>query len=626
MLRRLSISFLAAVVVMPGAAIAQTPLPSNSGTPATVTAVLPPDSPGMLLLNTRSDTWRELDRFNPLPDLALKPLLTPFFPAGLGLDDVEAWLGTQVAIALLPITSPEDSLVSNAVLLAPTTKAEALQAFVDKMKAFKAPNEQREYQGVTILQWSAPPPPATDKKQPDEPEQSRLPAEQMGMLQFLPPEVQALAKPAAAKPENPTTMPPSEIPGDKETQLVGLRWTGLAIAQLPGYLVAAADPKAIEKLIDAQAARSSLNQSPLFQRTRQHAQFERSLLVGYGEYAGLLKLINNTVKLPSDPTKPDSPRIPPLTEKQVEFFAKTYSTFDILTWVRSDGIYTQSNAYYTTPQPDKATPARPDTNQILEHVPATTYFSTNGRNFKQQWQEFVELSEGDEESEKTLKLIRDGIRSATGLDLDRDVLAWLDGQYALCFFPTRKGFFNEIDSRLNLGIALMLQTSDRPAAESALKKLDQYVKSAAKPWLTVANRPVKGRSAVSWETKDRGRSLSLLSHSWVNDDTVLITTGIGVTADLTPKPASSLPLNYTFRTATQPFPLPNDGYFYMNMGSTLSFIAGLVRAYFPEIGSTIYFEEGVRVVSTVRSISSSQTTTADRLQADALWVMGTVKK
>ncbi|WP_206754588.1 DUF3352 domain-containing protein, partial [Leptolyngbya sp. FACHB-36] len=421
----------------------------------------------------------------------------------------------------------------------------------------------------------------------------------------------------------PRSEPESEPEEPSGARMPGLS-TGIAIAQLPGHLAVASEPAALQKLIDAQA-RTPLAQNPQFQRTLKHAQFERSLTVGYGEYTGLLKLANQFfAQLPPIPD-PEGKNVRPqklFSAKQIDYLTQNYSTFDLLTWVRPEGLHSQSNAYFTGLKPEKATPNFSDANQILTRLPAATFVSANSRNFKQQWQEFVEFSQGDKESQDALKLLRDNVRKMTGLDLDQDLIAWMDQQYAVFFFPTKGGFFNAINPQINIGYALLIQTSDRPAAEAALKKIDQLVKKEARGGISIANRRIKGQLMTSWEAKDGKRSISLLSHHWISNDTLMLTSGTGAAADLTPKPFVPLNLTYTFKTATNPFPLPSQGYFYLNMGSTLAFVNTLVRAFEPEIVESPYYQTGLSIIGTIRSISSSQTMTDDRLQADSLWVLG----
>lgn len=390
----------------------------------------------------------------------------------------------------------------------------------------------------------------------------------------------------------------------------------------------ATESVALEKMIDAQAEVSAgsanLAQTTGLQRTFAHPQFQKALFASYGDYANILRLVNQTIQLPSDPTKPDSPKQPVFNPRQIELITQRYSTFDGLTWVQPNGIKSETNVYYTSPQPQRATVALPNANQILTRLPAATYMAGSSRNFKQQWRELLELYEDDKQIEESLQMLRKELTKATGMDLEKDLIDWMDGEYALFFYPTQEGLFNYLDRRVNLGIGLMIQTSDRGRAESALKKIDTFVKTASNSSITVVNRTLKGQPATSWEAKDGKRLLSVVSHSWIDSDTVLITTGLGATKDLTPKPYLPLHLNPTFQTATVDLIKPNDGFTYINMGSTLSFIYSMIRPWM-SAGSP-YVEETQRLLGSIRSISATSTNTPDKIQAESLWVLGTYTK
>ncbi|MEO0971258.1 MAG: hypothetical protein AAFX80_23830, partial [Cyanobacteria bacterium J06639_18] len=84
----------------------------------------------------------------------------------------------------------------------------------------------------------------------------------------------------------------------------------------------------------------------------------------------------------------------------------------------------------------------------------------------------------------------------------------------------------------------------------------------------------------------------------------------------------SLPSAYNFKTATNSFPHPNQGYFYMNMGSVLSWVYGFVPAEF----NSPYFQMFKKGIGSIYSISSSSSTTAEQEQFDTLIVLAPVRK
>ena len=645
MLRCVSVSFLTVIAWLPGYAVAHAaPVPQLS--PPAVTTVLPANTPGLMLVNAKPAAWAALDRFNPLPESFRIPFSVPFLPGAIDFtQDIQPWLGDQVAVALVPTAgsiagSVFQTLDASAVLVAPIKDRDHFDRFLSKLKATRGnPDIEREYKGVTLLQWSASAeetspaieePGATTQRgipfrgfvQPTRALLQGQPVkQQVAPLETIPPVSEPEEPLSPDEPTEPDETPNPKGPSEFDASEL-LRPKGMAIALLPGNVAVAVRAQTLEDLIDARSEREPLTQNPLFRRTLQHPHAGRSLLTSYGEVAAIGKFILAIVK--ASPASTFGFGLPTLDEKQLSALTKLYNTADSHVWLQPEGIHSQVNIYYTTPRPDLATRATSDANQIVTRLPAATYLSASSRNFKEQWQTSLKESQNEPNTQLALTGFREALR-AVGLDPEKDVFPWMDGEYAFFLFPATGGLFNSINSKLDLGVGLMIQTSDRAAAELALKKLDQFVKKEARGEVAIVPKQLKGQSIVSWEAKDRGKTLSFLSHGWVNANTLVITTGVTPMAVLNPKPYLSLHLNHTFQTATTSFPIPNDGYFYINMGATLSFFYNLLL---PPVSTSdsLFVQEFQRIVGTVRSVSTSNSTTADAQRLDSLWVLAPVKQ
>ncbi|WP_421658623.1 DUF3352 domain-containing protein [Leptothermofonsia sp. ETS-13] len=643
MLRQISVSILTVFVVGSGRAIAQISPSAKNALPPAVTTVLPASTPGVVLINTTPEVWTDLDRFNPVSNSSFLPLTFPLtFGKMVFTQDIQPWLGDRAAIAVMPATTQDKSFRSSTVLLLPIKDTNRFTAFLDKVKTtWGKPQIERDYKGVTLLRWTAPTPseePAEESRpseSPDEtpekptvPQPKSSPSPSSQLRHRLQPSalVAGERKGKAAKPD-------SKEPPDLEEQIPPLMplppsselmSRGVTIALLPNIVAIAPYDRALEKLIDARSSeKSTLAENPLFQRTLKHPQFGRSLIMGYGNIAGFTSYL--TALLDKVSGLPPAILIPALAESQMALLTKVYNTVDTYLWVQPEGLHGQTNFYFSTPQPQLATPAIPDANQILARLPGITYVSANGYNFKQQWQRFLDTIFPGSTSQQWLNKARAEFRKQTGLDLEKDIVNWMDREYAVFYYPTTGGLFNYISPKVNLGIGFIFQTSDRPTAEATLKKLDQYIRSVSKGEAIVAQRRVKGIPITSWEGKDRGKTQSIFSYGWVSDDTLLITTGVGAMTDLIPKPYLPLNLNPNFKTATTSFPTPNEGYVYVNMGASLSFLYGLILPSVPPEYAP-FVQEFQRIIGTIRSVSSSNSTTAEAQRVNSLWVLGSVRK
>jgi hypothetical protein len=654
LLQRIALPLLSVLVIGPTAALAQPAALEAPAIPApAVTKVLPADIAGVLLLNTTKDNWGTLNRFNPLPFELSGPGFLPFLPAGTNFSaDVQPWVGEWAAVALMIPQPPAEGELPNfadsTLTVASVTDVEGVNAYVAKVRETQAePPIEREYNGITILEWPAQEPPVleepVEEPLPDLPEplpEEELPAptpspegEQsppatnppqslsffsrflpsstlpLPLARFLPAQNNQIA--VGSEPvEVPEPTPPIPAPPGR---------AGLAIAVLPGYFATATAGKAIEQFIDAQAGIKPLAETAKFQRTLKHPQFSTSLMVGYSNIAAAAQI----VPIGSLPTPPEgSPPVPlpsgEMLTAVLKTLAETYDTLEGFVWVQPEGIRAQSAAYYTTPNPENATEITSNADEILAKIPASTYMLGSSRNFQKQWSRMVTLY--GEEGESFLDIVRDGIRNATGLDLEEDIISWMDGEFSLFFFPSAQGLFPQVAPAFKLGMGLMIQTSDRPAAERMLNRLEESITRSSGGNVSITRRE-GSFPLTSWETPMPGKApQSIFAYRWTDDNTLILTTGSGPMSLLTPEPSQPLTNAYTFQTATQPFPRPNEGYFYLNWGATLSFIYTV----FPldNSNSSRLIKQGLGMI---RSFSASNSATPEKEQSDILFVIAPVK-
>lgn len=594
-----TLSLVSALTVAPYEIAQQTRPPAPA-----VTTVLPADAPLVGMINTKAEAWGTLGRFQLFQ--AAYAAVKQSLPPGKQFDyakDVEPWLGDQVALVMMPKAGSEQvTLDSSFLMLVPVKDQSRLQGFVDNFKqGLQRRLIERQYKGITILEWKAPEPtkpPQSTAFSPQQPKQpSLVQLFSQPQRKFLPDSVGQFPMPNLPKPNG----------LNKER--------GVAIALLPGYIVTANTAKPIEQLIDTPKGRNTLAQNPQFLRTIHHPQFGKALFTLYenpAKFLPLLKEISKDPSLPFPMLAADS-----ISPEQL----KEYSTVNGFLSVQQEGLHFQINAYRQTPRFDKVSVLTPEAEKILARMPAATYFATTGRNLNQQWQSLVSSFTTQPELNSRLTTFRNFVRTSTGLDVDRDIMSWINGEYAFFLFPTKGGLFSLGSPNFNLGIGLVLQTSNRPAADTTVKKLQQFVKSFSGGAVAINTRSIKGKPVISWDLIGNS-SGSLLAYSWVDNNTIIVTTGFGAIADLVPQPYVLLPKSYNFITATSSLPRPNQGYFYMNMGSFLSWVYGFV----PPTSNDQNFRTFKQIIGTIRSFSATSSTTAEREQFDGLVVLAPARR
>lgn len=210
----------------------------------------------------------------------------------------------------------------------------------------------------------------------------------------------------------------------------------------------------------------------------------------------------------------------------------------------------------------KATPFQPAPGKVINQFPADTYFLFSGFNFKQTWQNILEQAKTEPSQQEGIDQIRRGFKESFNLDLDKDIIAWMDGELALGLIPSEEGILKQTRS----GLAAVIQTSDRKAAEAALGKVDALTKEFPFP-VTVQSREIEGVKVQEWTSPVTPGGL--LSHGWHKPDAFFVAMGpLGKL--MATKQANSLADSAEFKRIAGSLDKQNQGYFYLNLAKMWS--------------------------------------------------------
>jgi tetratricopeptide (TPR) repeat protein len=645
-LRQILLPILSALVLMPGAALAQTttPTPAPAASPAlpvpSVANLLPANTVGVFLLNTNAESWEALSRFGLFPkDMSFPGL---FYPVGMGMNfytDVQPWLGDQVAIALLP--NREQKAPNQSLIVSSIKDATKIPRYLERLKASKKKVAiERQYKGITILEWEpekvAPcqPAPSEGNTVTFAPQSnSKLKAQSSKLKADCPPDQpmsRAINSLTAVADPNLLTLPLPPLPptsSDKtaptETPAL-LTPPGFAIAILPNFVVTATNGGAIEQLINAQTE-GKLADNPAFRRTAQKPQFTKALMTGYGDY---MKLFSASTQFNQEQFKklPLGFPVPKIDPNQVDMLAKYYDTVDGYIWAESDGMHMEFGVHFKEPVPQATIDAMATPNEILGRLPEVNYVVANSKNVALFWKVLTTGLEAEPSLKKGLEQFRQFSQKSLGLD-DRDIFPWMTGEYVTFLYPTRQGFIPAVFPNADLGLGVMVQTSDRPAAEAAFKKLDQIARTRISKDI-VNTRKLQGQPVTVWEGPLMGKPTSFLSHSWVGEDTILLLMGGGAVSEFSPKPARTLPQSSNFKAAIAPFSDDNLGYFYVNGGAVMSLINNSVLPTFmgrQKTGSNAFIDELKATLGSIRSVSGASFVRSDKIQSDSFLALATTR-
>ncbi|MHC5828237.1 MAG: DUF3352 domain-containing protein, partial [Nostoc sp.] len=120
--------------------------------------------------------------------------------------------------------------------------------------------------------------------------------------------------------------------------------------------------------------------------------------------------------------------------------------------------------------------------EMQSRLPAETLMMLSGGNLQRSWGDYVLTSQGNPLSPIPPEQIRGSIKSFTNLDLDKDLLSWMKGEFSLSVIPNTPKQGSPNDFRA--GLVFMVQARDakggqslRQSAETSLKQLDDVMRN-----------------------------------------------------------------------------------------------------------------------------------------------------
>lgn len=596
---------------------------------------IPANAIGLAVLNLQPQSWRESPLVSPSSvsplvalDNLVKVLSFDHSPAISIADDVQPWIGNEVAIAVLGLAENQQDLLVAA--LAPVVNDSQFDQFVEKVgKVNGSPATETTYKRIVIREWElVKPKPDAEAENgtsaPDKGKQLRVKQDVTNSATPKQPEVDKDDTEALEEVENTES---SENQIEVAPPMPEFPFKRMAIAKLPnGMAVVASDATAVKQIIDVVRLgnrANSLDKEPLFLRSLNNPLWNRSLLAGYGSFEGLGKISELlAADLPEEAIIPGFGRSEYL--KGLAHTISEYSSFDLFTWVTPTGIRSQSSSYFTKVRPPIARDFTPR-DRLLNLLPANVYGSISSRNLNQQWQWLVK----ETEVQPTYKVFVEGLRmlvpmlAGAGFDLDieKDIIAWMDGEYAVSIFPSDRSPMQTIGVDAALGI--LVRTSKPEAANAFIAKLTGFIEKIGAGSVAIKKRQVGAVLLTSIEApddKEEGKTISIFSYGWRDPQTLIVTLGADVAKDLIPSPSPSLADSEMFKEAIADMPQPNMGYFYLNAKEIAKFaVLGILQTFGSPSGEKQLGElppEFQSAIDRLGGLSVVYSETSDRFQAD----------
>jgi hypothetical protein len=326
---------------------------------------------------------------------------------------------------------------------------------------------------------------------------------------------------------------------------------GTTLATVGDHLIMAGSLDNLKNVIDDIQAKTTASDNDELQQTlTQSSKVDRPLLQVYIPNTAAFPLPNAAPQSAQEGAPPASPPSPPIR------------TAVAAVNVTDTGLHGSINLVLNG---DRELPAfvplsdRPET-----QFPEQTLLLIAGNNLAQTWTQFVAQAEGETavpQTKQALAVLRSGFTSL-GLDADRDVFRWMDGEAAIGAFPITSGLLQQF----GLAAAVTAETSDRAAATQALGKLADALKSRIPVPLNEVDRKAGEIAIKEWTVPVPGvGSGGLFGYGWRDDRNLIV--GLSAPAiDAIAQPTTSLSANPDFQDVMQDLPTEKTGYAYFNLG------------------------------------------------------------
>ncbi|MGI8500710.1 MAG: DUF3352 domain-containing protein [Hassallia sp.] len=349
----------------------------------------------------------------------------------------------------------------------------------------------------------------------------------------------------------------------KGGKLVDRTYQGIAIKQTEGqskenfsaallderFLVITDNPKATERAIDAYKNKTTLATTGGFADNF-------SKIANYQPFAQFYVNVPIAAKIAA--ASPNRP-LPAQVLAQLQNNQGLAGTITL----ESEGIRLKSVSWLN-PNSQRTLAVENNAGNMQNLLPAETLMMLSGGNLKRMWTDYVLTSHSNPLSPIPPETIRSGVKSLTNneLDLDRDLLSWMGGEFSISVMPSiaKEGYKEDFRA----AFVFMVQASDRAYAEASIKRLDDIMKNQYQ--FQIQPTIIADKPAVNWIGP---YGTLTATHGWLDNDVAFLIMGAPVTNKIVPKPNNTLATTFPFQKTVPSDPNPTNGQFFLDVERTV---------------------------------------------------------
>ncbi|MEH1819371.1 MAG: DUF3352 domain-containing protein [Nostoc sp.] len=375
-------------------------------------------------------------------------------------------------------------------------------------------------------------------------------SDQQSMVMVLPVKNPEIAKSILAQPK---TL--------KQGKWIDRTYQGFAIKQSEGqvgenfsaalldgrFLVITDNPKATERAIDAYKNKTSLATTGGFAEN-----FPK--IADYQPFAQFYVNVPTAAKIAA--AAPNRP-LPAQVLAQLQNNQGLAGTITL----ESEGIRFKGVSWLN-PNSQRVLAVENKAGKMQSRLPAETLMMLSGGNLQRLWGDYVLTSQGNPLSPIAPEQLRGGVKSLTNLDLDKDLLSWMKGEFSLSVIPTIPKAGSPDDFRS--GLVFMVEGKNRNSAEASLKQLDDVMRNQYQ--FQVQPGKVAGQPVVNWISP---YGTLTATHGWLDGDVAFLVVGAPITDKIVPKPNNTLANTLRFQQTVPTEPNPTNGQFFLDVEKTV---------------------------------------------------------
>ncbi len=261
--------------------------------------------------------------------------------------------------------------------------------------------------------------------------------------------------------------------------------------------------------------------------------------------------------------------------------------------VNPDGVRFQSTSWLL-PDSDPIQLENRGRSPMATHLPDSALIVVSGSNLKSLWDGYSQRTAQVAEGPLAPKNLRAATQTVLGLDLESDVMAWMNGRFALALAAA-----DDTSATLPAaGLVFLVEASDPTLAKQTLTQLDDTVENRYR--FRVTDAQLGGQEVVNWQSPFAAITLT---RGWFQDGVAFFGFN-SVTKSMLPEPTNALARFDLFQQAIPSESNANTGYFFINLEAFLQARDQLPVPNFPE-GQAVF-------INAIRAIGVTTRVEGDR--------------